>query len=99
MLTKTQAQRILASVDTLGNVLLAWRTMMGLSQTDAARRCGLSSPQHWWGLERDKYPNPELETLEKISAATGLDLDRLMVACAYTRKAKMQMGRGSPVPA
>lgn len=98
MLTKTEARRMLKSMETLGNILIAWRTLAGLNQSDAARRCNLS-PQYWWLLENDKRPNPGIDTLEKLADGTGIDIDRLVIAAAYSRKAAMERSRNALMPA
>lgn len=98
MLTKKDKERMLASMPTqltLGELLFDWRTKARLSKTDAGLRCGLS-PQHWWNLENDRRPNPEIETLEKLVIGTGIALDTLLVAGAHTRKVR-QVQRLEPL--
>ena len=84
MLRKADTQRILGSVETLGEILLDWRLKAGLNQSDAARRCGVT-PQHWWLLENDQRPNVSGDTIDKLARGTGYAAERLLIAAHRIR--------------
>ena len=66
-------------MNSLGSILLAWRTKEGLSSAEAARRCGFS-PQLYWQLEHDKAGPPQARTFHKLAAGTGIPFNDLAPA-------------------
>lgn len=85
MLTKSEARRILASVETLDQMLIAWRKLAGITATEAAARCGLSVAQ-WSRMENGKRMVLQSETFTKLSEGTGIDVQKLYVAAGLSRQ-------------
>jgi transcriptional regulator with XRE-family HTH domain len=65
----------------LGQILREWRSLLGLNQADAAKRCDLSY-QHWWKLEHGRRQELRGTTFSKLAAGTGIPMSRLVDAAA-----------------
>ena len=65
----------------VAHILKAARARQGLSRLEAARRCGVSY-ESLADLERGQTANPKAETLGRLSAGLGIDLDELLTAPA-----------------
>ena len=79
MLTDKRAERILANMKPLGEMLEEWRETLHLTPAEAARRCKMSA-QHYWQIEHGQVPNPRRSTLEKLTEGTGIPIERLAAA-------------------
>ncbi len=90
MLRKSDTERIVGAVETLGEILIDWRLKAGLNQSDAARRCGVT-PQHWWLLENDQRPNVSGETIDKLAQGTGYAPERLLIAAHRIRQKRAHL--------
>lgn len=85
MLRKKDQAAMMNSVDDLGQLLENWRINIArISKTDAGKRCGIT-PQHWWLLAHNQRPNLSGETIEKLSAGTGIAVEVLLAASRRTR--------------
>ena len=85
MLRKKDRERMITSVDDLGELLENWRINVArVSKTEAARRCGIT-PQHWWLLANNQRPNLSGETIDKLSSGTGIAVEILLTASHRTR--------------
>lgn len=100
MLTKSQLDRIMKSVDTLGELLTAWQEAMGFNDSEAARHCGLT-PQHYWKIRRNERTDLRPDTYRKLATGTGLPYERVVVAAALARirKTESQQPKGVAVTA
>jgi transcriptional regulator with XRE-family HTH domain len=81
----------------LGELLRDWRELLKLNQSEAARRCGMSS-QHWGLIERGERVNLSFKTYRKLAEATGIPLERLMRAAELADE-RRHSGPGVPIPA
>lgn len=63
--------------DSFGNRLLLLRRTLGLSQEEAAAKCGLDNGS-WSNWENGKNPRQLAEVVHKIVRATGVDRDWLI---------------------
>jgi transcriptional regulator with XRE-family HTH domain len=65
----------------LGDVIKRWRLELGWKQDELVRRSGGRIAQSQVSdLERGKYPNPTMETVEGIAAAFNVSIDALVAA-------------------
>jgi hypothetical protein len=84
ILTKSFGVRKIRGMETLGQLLLAWRTANDLSQEEAADRCGV--PRTVWAtIEQGQTAFPHPSTMDRLIEGTGYDRQRLDQACANTK--------------
>lgn len=82
-------------MDTLGQILKAWRRINGYSQVEAATLCGLGKA-HYHNIEEDVRTDLRMETFDRISQATGISVEKLMMAAALSRKARLERRQQRP---
>lgn len=97
MLTDKRMARILSGMKPLSELLREWRETLHLSQSEAARRCGVSS-QHWGLLERGERVWLRPNTFRKLAERTGIPLERLMRAAELAEQDRLSR-TAEPVPA
>jgi transcriptional regulator with XRE-family HTH domain len=51
---------------------------MGISQAEAARRAGWSTPIQWLDVEKGKRPDPRISTVVKVAGVLGCKVDQLL---------------------
>lgn len=76
-------------METLAELLTAWRQTAGLSQEEAADRCGMTRSA--WGMaEQGRRTRLYDESFRLLSVGTGIDETRLRRAATYAQIAKLQ---------
>ena len=58
------------------NLLKSWREYLGLPQSEAAMRAGMS--QFEYAELEDQKSNPQMKTLEKLAKAFGISIEQLI---------------------
>ena len=58
------------------NLLKSWREYLGLPQSEAAMRAGMSQSEY--AELEDQKSNPQMKTLEKLAKAFGISIEQLI---------------------
>ncbi len=69
----------------MSELLREWRHGQGIGPSEAAKRCGLKSRQHYAQIEQGAYPHLPVGTLLKIADATGISIETLARAAELQR--------------
>lgn len=74
-------------METLPDILKAWRTAQGLTQEEAADLCPGITRSAWAMAERGERVRLHDRTLKSVAIGTGLDYDRILLA---SKRAEIQ---------
>lgn len=74
--------------ETLAEVLLNWRIAQGISQEEAAARCGIGRSA-WGMLEQGRRCRAWDGTIHQLAQGTGISEDRIRTAATYSQIAKL----------